>query len=147
MVNNNLEEVMNFYASIFKNATFKILSRWGENGMGPKGSVMSATFELDGQKFMALNGGPVFAFTEAISFFVNCETQDEVDHFWEKLSEGGMKSRCGWLKDKFGLSWQIVPSVLSQVLNHKDPEKAKKAMQAMMQMDKLIIADLKKAVE
>ena len=145
--NNNAEEAMNFYAAIFKNATFNIISRWGENGMGPKGSVMSATFELEGQKFMALNGGPMFAFTEAISFFVNCETQEEVDHFWEKLSEGGAKSRCGWLKDKFGLSWQIVPSVLGEVLNNKDPQKAKKAMQAMMQMDKLIIADLKKAVE
>jgi predicted 3-demethylubiquinone-9 3-methyltransferase (glyoxalase superfamily) len=145
--NNNAEEAMNFYAAIFKNATFNIISRWGENGMGPKGSVMSATFELEGQKFMALNGGPMFTFTEAISFFVNCETQEEVDHFWEKLSEGGAKSRCGWLKDKFGLSWQIVPSVLGEVLNNKDPQKAKKAMQAMMQMDKLIIADLKKAVE
>ncbi len=145
--NNNAEEAMNFYAAIFKNSKMEVLSRWGENGMGPKGSVMSATFELEGQKFMALNGGPMFTFTEAISFFVNCETQEEVDHFWEKLSEGGEKSRCGWLKDKFGLSWQIVPSVLGEVLNNKNPEKAKKAMQAMMQMDKLIIADLKKAVE
>src|SRR5258705_6265489 len=102
--NNNAEEAMNFYAAIFKNSKFKILSRWGEGGMGPKGSVMSATFELDGQKFMALNGGPMFSFTEAISFYVDCDTQEEVDMFWEKLSEGGAKSRCGWLKDKFGLS-------------------------------------------
>lgn len=145
--NNNVEEAMNFYTSIFKNSKMEILSRWGEGGMGEKGSVMSATFELEGQKFMALNGGPMFTFTEAISFFVTCETQAEVDGFWEKLSAGGQKSRCGWLKDKFGLSWQIVPSILSEVLNNKDPKKAKKAMQAMLQMDKLIIADLLKAVE
>jgi predicted 3-demethylubiquinone-9 3-methyltransferase (glyoxalase superfamily) len=145
--NNNLEEAMNFYTNIFKNSKMEILSRWGEGGMGEKGSVMSATFELEGQKFMALNGGPMFTFTEAISFFVHCETQAEVDDFWEKLSAGGQKSRCGWLKDKFGLSWQIIPSILSEVLNNKDPKKAKKAMQAMLQMDKLIIADLQKAVE
>ena len=145
--NNNAEDAMNFYASIFKNSKTEVLSRWGEGGMGVKGTVMSATFELEGQKFMALNGGPMFTFTEAISFFVNCETQAEVDDLWEKLSEGGEKSRCGWLKDKYGLSWQIVPSILGEVLNHKDPEKAKKAMQAMMQMDKIIIAGLKKAVE
>jgi len=145
--NNNAEDAMNFYASIFKNSKTEVLSRWGEGGMGVKGTVMSATFELEGQKFMALNGGPMFTFTEAISFFVNCETQAEVDDLWEKLSEGGEKSRCGWLKDKYGLSWQIVPSILGEVLNHKDPEKAKKAMQAMMQMDKMIIADLKKAIE
>jgi predicted 3-demethylubiquinone-9 3-methyltransferase (glyoxalase superfamily) len=145
--NNNLEEAMNFYTNIFKNSKMEILSRWGEGGMGEKGSVMSATFELEGQKFMALNGGPMFTFTEAISFFVHCETQAEVDDFWERLSAGGQKSRCGWLKDKFGLSWQIIPSILSEVLNNKDPKKAKKAMQAMLQMDKLIIADLQKAVE
>ncbi|MEO5594671.1 MAG: VOC family protein [Chitinophagaceae bacterium] len=145
--NNNAEEAMNFYAAIFKNAKFDILSRWGENGMGPKGSVMSATFELEGQKFMALNGGPMFSFTEAISFFVNCETQEEVDMFWEKLSEGGATSRCGWLKDKFGLSWQIIPSALGELLGSKDAGVSKRVMQAMMQMDKIIIADLKKAAE
>jgi predicted 3-demethylubiquinone-9 3-methyltransferase (glyoxalase superfamily) len=145
--NNNAEEAMNFYASIFKNATFKVLSRWGKGGMGPEGTVMSASFELEGQKFMALNGGPMYQFTEAISFFVNCENQAEVDNFWEKLSAGGAKSRCGWLKDKFGLSWQVVPSVLGELLSHKDPEKAKKVMQAMMQMDKIDIAGLQKAAE
>ena len=145
--NNNAEEAMNFYATIFKNAKFDILSRWGENGMGPKGSVMSVTFELEGQKFMALNGGPMFSFTEAISFFVNCETQEEVDMFWEKLSEGGVTSRCGWLKDKFGLSWQIIPSALGELLGSKDAGASKRVMQAMMQMDKIIIADLKKAAE
>jgi predicted 3-demethylubiquinone-9 3-methyltransferase (glyoxalase superfamily) len=145
--NNNAEEAMNFYSAIFKNTKFDILSRWGENGMGPKGSVMSATFELEGQKFMALNGGPMFPFTEAISLYVNCETQEEVDMFWEKLSEGGAKSRCGWLKDKFGLSWQIIPSALGELLNSKDAGVAKRVMGAMMQMDKIIIADLKKAAE
>lgn len=144
--NNNAEEAMNFYASIFKNSKMEVLSRWGEGGMAPKGTVMSASFELDGQKFMALNGGPMFPFTEAVSFFVNCESQEEVDDFWEKLSAGGQKSKCGWLKDKFGLSWQVVPAALGELLNHKDPAKSKKAMEAMMQMDKIIIADLKKAV-
>jgi len=143
--NNNAEEAMNFYASIFKNAKFDIISRWGDNGMAPKGSVMSATFELEGQKFMALNGGPMFSFTEAISFFINCDTQEEVDMFWEKLSEGGAKSRCGWLKDKFGLSWQVIPKALGELLGSKDPATSKRVMQAMMQMDKIIIADLQKA--
>jgi len=145
--NNNAEEAMNFYASIFKNAKFDILSRWGDNGMGPKGSVMSATFELEGQRFMALNGGPMFAFTEAISFFINCDTQEEVDMFWDKLSEGGAKSRCGWLKDKFGLWWQVIPKTLGELLGSKDPATSKRVMQAMMQMDKIIIADLQKAAE
>jgi len=145
--NNNAEEAMNFYASIFKNAKFDILSRWGDNGMGPKGSVMSATFELEGQRFMALNGGPMFAFTEAISFFINCDTQEEVDMFWDKLSAGGAKSRCGWLKDKFGLSWQVIPKALGELMGSKDPAVSKRVMQAMMQMDKIIIADLQKAAE
>jgi len=145
--NNNLEEAMQFYGSVFKNAKTQVLSRWGEGGMGKKGSVMSASFELEGQEFMALNGGPMFTFTEAISFFIDCESQEEVDHYWEALSAGGEKSRCGWLKDKFGLSWQVIPSTLGELLNHKDPAKAKKAMEAMMKMDKIIIADLKRAVE
>ncbi|MEO6315929.1 MAG: VOC family protein [Chitinophagaceae bacterium] len=143
--NNNAEEAMQFYAAIFKNATFEIHGRWGAGGMAPAGSVMSATFELDGQKFMALNGGPMFPFTEAISFFVNCETQDEVDMFWEKLSEGGSQSRCGWLKDKFGLSWQIVPEALGALLASKEPGVAKRVMEAMMQMNKIDIAGLNKA--
>ena len=143
--NNNAEEAMNFYASIFKNAKFDILSRWGKNSMGPEGTVMSATFELEGQKFMALNGGPMFTFTEAISFFIDCDTQEEVDTLWEKLSEGGAKSRCGWLKDKFGLWWQVIPRSLGQLMSSKEPGVSQRVMQAMMQMDKIIIADLEKA--
>jgi predicted 3-demethylubiquinone-9 3-methyltransferase (glyoxalase superfamily) len=129
---NNAEEAMNFYVSIFKNSKILNLVRYGEAGPGPKGTVMTGTFELDGQQFMALNGGPHFKFTEAISLFINCETQEEVDWFWEKLSEGGEKSRCGWLKDKYGLSWQVVPSALGQMLHDKDPEKSKRVMQAML---------------
>jgi predicted 3-demethylubiquinone-9 3-methyltransferase (glyoxalase superfamily) len=141
------EEAMNFYISIFKNSKVVGVSRWGEAGPVPKGTVMSATFELDGQKFMALNAGPQFKFTEAISFFVNCETQEEVDEFWENLSEGGEKSRCGWLKDKFGLSWQIIPSALGEMLNDKDPQKSKRVMEAMMQMGKIDIKILKQAYD
>lgn len=135
----NAEEAVNFYISIFKN------SRKGKVTPGPGGTVLVVTFQLDGQEFIALNGGPQFKFTEAISFSVDCKTQEEVDEFWEKLSEGGEKSRCGWVKDKYGLSWQIVPSALPELLQDKDPEKAKRVMNAMMQMDKIIIADLKKA--
>jgi predicted 3-demethylubiquinone-9 3-methyltransferase (glyoxalase superfamily) len=123
------------------------MMRSGEVGPGPKGSVMSATFELQGQEFIALNGGPMFTFSPAISFFVHCETQEEVDHFWEKLSEGGEKQRCGWLRDKFGVSWQVVPTVLGQLLQDKDAEKPKRVMNAMLQMDKLEIASLKRANE
>jgi predicted 3-demethylubiquinone-9 3-methyltransferase (glyoxalase superfamily) len=123
------------------------MMRSGEAGPGPKGSVMSATFELQGQEFIALNGGPMFTFSPAISFFVHCETQEEVDHFWEKLSEGGEKQRCGWLRDKFGVSWQVVPTVLGQLLQDKDAEKPKRVMNAMLQMDKLEIASLKRANE
>ncbi|MEO5681168.1 MAG: VOC family protein [Chitinophagaceae bacterium] len=143
--NNNLEEAMQFYAAIFKNAKFEVLSRWGEGGMAPAGTAMSGSFELEGQHFMALNGGPMFQFTEAISFFVNCETQEEVDMYWEKLSDGGAKSRCGWLKDKFGLSWQIIPSALGKLMHSKDAAVSKRVTQAMMKMDKIIIADLEKA--
>src|ERR1700674_1394447 len=131
------EEAANFYVSIFKNSKMGSVSRYGEGGPGPKGTVMVATFQLDGQEFIALNGGPQFKFTEAISFVVNCETQEEVDGFWEKLSEGGEKSRCGWLKDKYGLSWQIVPTVLGELMQDKDPEKSKRVMEAMLQMDKI----------
>jgi predicted 3-demethylubiquinone-9 3-methyltransferase (glyoxalase superfamily) len=141
----NAEEAMKFYTSIFKNSKLGSVSRYGDAGPGPKGSVMSGTFELEGQKFMALNGGPMFKFTPAISFFVNCETQQEVDELWEKLSAGGEKSRCGWLKDKFGVSWQIIPSALGELLGDKDPEKAKRVMQAMLQMDKIDIAGLRRA--
>ena len=143
--NNNLEEAMNLYVSLFKNSKIVSVKRSGESEPGPKGSVMSATFELDGQQFLALNGGPHFTFTPAISMFVNCETQDEIDGLWEKLSAGGEKSRCGWLKDKFGLSWQIVPAGLGDMLQDKNPQKAKNTMQAMLQMGKLDIEKLRQA--
>jgi predicted 3-demethylubiquinone-9 3-methyltransferase (glyoxalase superfamily) len=133
------EEAMNFYVSIFKNS--KVLSV----SPGPNGKAMSTTFQLEGQEFFALNGGPHFTFSPAVSFFVNCETQQEVDELWEKLSEGGKKERCGWLKDKYGLSWQIIPSVLSKLLRDKDPVKANRVMQAMLQMDKIDIKRLEQA--
>ncbi|MCI0375999.1 MAG: VOC family protein [Gemmataceae bacterium] len=139
------EEAMNFYVSIFKNSKVGNVTRYGDAGPGPKGTVMSATFQLEGQEFFALNGGPHFTFTPAISFYVNCETQQEVDELWEKLSLGGEKSRCGWLKDKFGLSWQIIPSILPKLLQDKDPEKSKRVMQAMLKMDKIDIQALKEA--
>ena len=141
------EEAMNFYISIFKNSKVGRVTRYGEGGPGPKGTVMSATFQLEGQEFIALNGGPQFTFTPAISFFVNCETQQEVDELWEKLSESGRKERCGWLKDKYGLSWQIIPSALGKMLGDKDPEKSKRVMQAMLQMDKIDIKRLQEAYE
>ena len=141
------EEAMNLYVSIFKNSKRGRISRYGEAGPGPKGTVMVATFQLEGQEFIALNGGPHFKFTEAISFVVNCETQDEVDAFWEKLSEGGAKGQCGWLKDKYGLSWQIVPTVLGELMSGPDPEKSKRVMQAMLQMTKIDIKGLKQAYE
>jgi predicted 3-demethylubiquinone-9 3-methyltransferase (glyoxalase superfamily) len=139
------EEAMTFYTSIFKNSKVVSVSRYGDAGPGPKGSVMSATFELEGQRFMALNGGPLFSFTPAISFFVNCQTQAEVDDLWEKLSAGGKEDRCGWLKDKYGLSWQIIPSDLGEMLQDKDPEKSKRVMQAMLQMSKIDIEGLRRA--
>ena len=139
------EEAMNFYTSIFKTSKIGRITRYGDAGPGPKGAVMSGTFQLDGQEFMALNGGPQFKFTEAISFFVNCETQEEVDELWEKLSAGGQKSRCGWLKDKYGLSWQIIPSALGEMLGDKDPEKSQRVMKAMLQMDKIDIKGLEQA--
>ena len=145
--NDQAEEAMNFYTAIFKNSKISSVSRYGEGGPGPQGSVMTATFELNGQEFMALNGGPLFTFTEAISFFVNCETQAEVDELWEKLTEGGEESQCGWLKDKYGLSWQIVPSVLGELLNDPDAEKAGRVMNAMLQMKKIDIAGLRSAYE
>jgi predicted 3-demethylubiquinone-9 3-methyltransferase (glyoxalase superfamily) len=144
---NQAEEAMNFYVSIFKNSKVGRVSRCGEAGPGPKGTVMSATFQLEGQEFMALNGGPLFHFTEAISFFVDCKTQQEVDELWEKLCAGGQPGRCGWLKDKFGLSWQIIPSALMELLQDKDPQRSKRAMQAMLQMSKIDIAGLKQAYE
>jgi len=143
----NAEEAANFYISIFKNSKMGKISRYGDAGPGPKGSVMSVTFQIEGQEFFALNGGPQFKFTPAISFFVNCETQQEVDDLWEKLSAGGRTDRCGWLQDKFGLSWQIIPTVLGQLLGDKDQQRAKRAMQAMLQMTKIDINKLQQAAE
>jgi predicted 3-demethylubiquinone-9 3-methyltransferase (glyoxalase superfamily) len=144
---NNAEEAAKFYVSVFKNSKIGGVSRYGEAGPEPAGTVMVATFQLDGQEFVALNGGPRFKFTEAISLVVNCETQAEVDEFWEKLSEGGEKSRCRWLKDKYGLSWQVVPTVLAELMQGKDPEKSKRVMKAMLQMDKIDIEPLKQAYD
>ena len=135
------EEAMNFYVSIFKNS--KVLSVIP----GPDGKAMSVTFRLEDQEFMALNAGPQFKFTEAISFFVNCKTQQEVDELWEKLTEGGEESRCGWLKDKYGLSWQIIPKALGEMLGDKDPEKAGRVMEAMLKMNKIDIHGLKQAYD
>lgn len=148
---NNAEEAVNFYTSIFKNSRIGSVSRYGEEAAKVsgrrKGSVMTISFELDGQQFTALNGGPVFKFTPAISFVVDCKTQEEVDRFWEKLSEGGEKGQCGWLKDKYGLSWQIVPTVLVKMLQDKDAEKSQRVMKALLQMNKLDIKSLKRAYE
>ena len=138
---------MNFYISIFKNSKAVKVTRYGEGGPGPKGTVMSAVFQLEGQEFFALNGGSQFTFTPAISFFVNCETQQEVDELWEKLSKGGQEEKCGWLKDKYGVSWQVIPSLLGKLLGDKDPGKAKRVMQAMLEMDKLDIKGLQDAYD
>jgi predicted 3-demethylubiquinone-9 3-methyltransferase (glyoxalase superfamily) len=142
---NQAEEATRFYTSIFKNSKVGRVSRYGEAGPGPKGTVMVVEFELEGQEFIALNAGPQFKFTEAISFVVNCETQSEVDKFWGKLSAGGEKGRCGWLKDKYGLSWQVVPTVLGKMLSDSDPKKSQRVMKAMLQMDKIEIGTLKQA--
>ncbi len=141
------EEALSFYVAIFKNSKITSVTRYGDSGPGPKGSVMSATCELDGQEFFALNGGPHFTFTPAISFFVNCETQDEVDELWEKLSAGGKKLRCGWLTDRYGISWQIIPATLGQLLQDKDPAKSSRVMKAMMQMTKIDIKGLREAYD
>ena len=139
------EEAAKFYVSIFPNSKLGSTSRYGEAGPGPKGSVMTVAFELDGLSFTALNGGPMFKFTEAISLVVHCETQAEVDHYWDKLSAGGQQVQCGWLKDKYGLSWQIVPNALIELVQDKDPAKSRRVMAAMMQMKKIDIAGLKAA--
>jgi predicted 3-demethylubiquinone-9 3-methyltransferase (glyoxalase superfamily) len=150
---NQAEEAVSFYISIFRNSGIVSIARYGEEGAEasgrPTGTVMTIAFRLDGQEFVALNGGPIFKFTEAISFVVNCESQDEVDRYWEKLSEGGdpKAQQCGWLKDKYGLSWQIVPTVLITLLNDPDPERSRRVMKAMLQMKKIDIATLKKAAD
>jgi predicted 3-demethylubiquinone-9 3-methyltransferase (glyoxalase superfamily) len=141
------EDAAEFYTSIFKNSKITSVARFPEGSPGPAGTVMTVSFELDGQSFTALNGGPLFKFNESVSFVVNCETQEEVDELWNKLSEGGAESQCGWLEDKFGLSWQIFPTVLGEMLQDKDAEKAKRVMQAMLQMKKIDIAVLKRAYE
>lgn len=141
----NAEEAMNFYVSVFKNSKILSTTRYGDAVPGKPGKLMTGQFQLEGQEFYALNGGPQFKFTEATSLFVNCETQQEVDDLWEKLTKGGEESRCGWLKDKFGLSWQIIPTALGEMLGDKDPEKAKRAMEAMLKMNKIDIKTLKQA--
>lgn len=143
--NDNAEEAANFYISVFRDGKIGAVSRYGDAGPGPKGSVMVISFEINGLQFTALNGGPHFKFTEAVSFVVNCKDQAEIDYYWGKLSEGGATSQCGWLKDKFGLSWQITPFNMGELMTNKDPEKAKKTMQAMMKMTKLEIVVLEDA--
>lgn len=145
--NDKAEEAMRFYVSIFQNSRVVSISRYGDAGPGAKGTVMVAAFELDGQAFLALNGGPQFTFSPAVSLLVNCTAQDEVDYFWEQLSEGGEKDRCGWLRDKYGLSWQVVPTILSELMQDKDPEKSKRVMEAMLKMRKIDIEGLKRAYE
>ena len=139
------EDAAKHYVSIFSNSKILKVSRYGDAGPGPKGSVLTVTFDLDGQRFTALNGGPRFKFTEAISFVIDCKTQEEVDHFWSKLSAGGEESQCGWLKDKFGLSWQVIPTVLGELITDPDPAKSKRAMEAMLKMKKIDIAALRNA--
>jgi|SRR6266487_1906784 len=141
------EEAVNFYVSLFKNSKVLSMNRYGDAGPGTKGTVMSATFQLEGQEFMALNGGPEHKFNEAISLFVNCETQEEVDKLWNQLSEGGEEGPCGWVKDKFGLWWQIIPTALGEMLGDPDPVKSQSVMKAMLQMKKIDIAGLKQAYE
>ena len=143
----NADKAVNFYLSIFKDSRLLDTKRYDEAGPGPKGTIMTATFELNGQQFIALNGGPRYKFTEAVSFVVKCETQEEIDYYWDKLLDGGEPQRCGWLKDRFGLSWQIVPAQLSELFGGNDPQRAGRVMQAMMQMVKFDIAKLKQAYD
>ncbi len=141
------EEAAKFYVSVFKNSRITSLNRYGEGAPMPKGSIMTVAFELDGREFIALNGGPLFKFTEAISLSVACSTQEEVDDYWQKLTEGGQEVQCGWLKDKYGLSWQVTPTILGKLLADPDPQKSKRVMQAMLKMKKIVIADLQRAYE
>jgi predicted 3-demethylubiquinone-9 3-methyltransferase (glyoxalase superfamily) len=139
------EEAANFYTSIFRNSKILNVTRYGEGAPKPKGSVMTIAFELDGQKFMGINGGPYVTFNDAISFVVNCETQDEIDYFWKRLTDGGQEVRCGWLKDKYGVSWQVVPTALGELLTSRDAAKSQRVMNALMQMMKLDIETLRNA--
>ncbi len=141
------EEAARFYVSIFKNSKIGAISRYGESGPGPAGSVMTVTFQLDGQEFMGLNGGPIFKFNEAVSFVVNCENQEEVDQMWAKLSSGGQEVQCGWLKDRYGVSWQIVPRILGELMKDPDPAKTQRVMKALLQMKKLSVDGLRRAYE
>lgn len=143
----NAEEAANFYVSVFKNSKILGTARYGDAGPGPKGAVLTVDFEIEGGMFTALNGGPLFTFSEAISFVVRCKTQEEIDYYWEKLSEGGEKGQCAWLKDKYGVSWQIVPEILIELLQDKDPVKSGRVMQAMLKMHKIDIATLRQAYE
>jgi len=143
----NAEEAMNFYTSIFPDSMVLDVTRYGEAGPGTPGTMMSGTFRLRGQEFMALNGGPEFTFTEAVSFFVGCETQDEVDELWEKLSEGGEEQQCGWIKDRYGLSWQIVPTRLGELLSDPDPARSQRVMAAMLKMGKIDVVGLQRAYD
>jgi len=146
--NTNAEEALDFYSGIFNSVKITSKSYWGAGGPGPEGTLMTASFQLEGQDFIALNGGPVFKFTEAISFVINCETQEEVDHYWDKLSsDGGSTDQCGWLKDKFGLSWQVVPIVLTKLAGHGDKKKVDSMMQAMMKMTRLDVKILQDAFD
>jgi len=144
---NQAEEAANFYVSIFRNSKIETVHRYGDTGPGPKGTVMTVAFELDGQPFVALNGGPQFKFTEAISFVVNSASQQEVDDYWDKLLEGGAPQQCGWLKDKFGLSWQVVPTAVIEMLTDRDPAKSQRVMAAVMKMIKIDIAQAREAYE
>ncbi len=143
----NAEEAASFYTSIFENSKITAISRYGDSGPGPKGSAMVVIFELDGEEFMALNGGPKFKFSEAISLVINCKTQKELDHFWSRLLEGGQAQQCGWLKDRFGLSWQVVPSIIGELMQDKDPARSARVMKAVMKMGKIDIGELKRAYE
>lgn len=144
--NGRVDEALNLYTTVFKNGKTKQIARYGETGPGKPGSVMTAVFEIEGQEFMILNGGPLFPFTEAVSFTVHCSSQEEIDHYWNSLTaNGGKESQCGWLKDPFGLSWQIVPNILGQLLRDADAKKAQNVMQAMLQMQKIDIAKLQEA--
>lgn len=142
---NHAEEAMNYYVKIFKNSSVKNIVRYGEAGPGPKDGVMTVTFELEGQEFTALNGGPMYKFTEAISFYVKCTSQDEVDYYWDKLTLEGQEQPCGWLKDKYGVSWQIVPMLLVEMLNDTDPQRVRRVTEAMLKMKKIDIETLKNA--
>jgi predicted 3-demethylubiquinone-9 3-methyltransferase (glyoxalase superfamily) len=145
---NNADEAVKFYTSVFKNSNLINVRYYGDAGPGPKGAIMTATIDLEGQQFMLLNGGPIFKFTEAVSLFISCKNQEEVDYYWNKLLEGGgQPSQCGWLKDKFGLSWQVVPKALGEMLGDKDPKRANHVMQAMLKMSKIEIKKLEEAYQ